>query len=227
MKNKHVPYGMYEKYFKRILDIICALAAIVVFGWLYIIIGILVKINMGSPVIFKQPRPGKNGEIFNLYKFRTMTDKKDINGELLPDEERLTRFGKILRSTSLDEIPEAFCILLGTMSVVGPRPLAIKYLPYYNEYEKQRHDVRPGLTGLAQVNGRNLVNWDERFAYDVKYVKKITFIGDLKIIVLTIATALKRTGIEGNGAVPLEDFDVYRKKSKGNNNDNLRKKNNS
>lgn len=227
MKNKHVPYGMYEKYFKRILDIICALAAIVVFGWLYIIIGILVKINMGSPVIFKQPRPGKNGEIFNLYKFRTMTDKKDINGELLPDEERLTRFGKILRSTSLDEIPEAFCILLGTMSVVGPRPLAVKYLPYYNEYEKQRHDVRPGLTGLAQVSGRNLVNWDERFAYDVKYVKKITFIGDLKIIVLTIATALKRTGIEGNGAVPLEDFDVYRKKSKGNNNDNLRKKNNS
>lgn len=218
---------MYEKYFKRILDIICALAAIVVFGWLYIIIGILVKINMGSPVIFKQPRPGKNGEIFNLYKFRTMTDKKDINGELLPDEERLTRFGKILRSTSLDEIPEAFCILLGTMSVVGPRPLAVKYLPYYNEYEKQRHDVRPGLTGLAQVSGRNLVNWDERFAYDVKYVKKITFIGDLKIIVLTIATALKRTGIEGNGAVPLEDFDVYRKKSKGNNNDNLRKKNNS
>ena len=218
---------MYEKYFKRILDIICALAAIVVFGWLYIIIGILVKINMGSPVIFKQPRPGKNGEIFNLYKFRTMTDKKDINGELLPDEERLTRFGKILRSTSLDEIPEAFCILLGTMSVVGPRPLAVKYLPYYNEYEKQRHDVRSGLTGLAQVSGRNLVNWDERFAYDVKYVKKITFIGDLKIIVLTIATALKRTGIEGNGAVPLEDFDVYRKKSKGNNNDNLRKKNNS
>lgn len=218
---------MYEKYFKRILDIICALVAIVVFGWLYIIIGILVKINMGSPVIFKQPRPGKNGEIFNLYKFRTMTDKKDINGELLPDEERLTRFGKILRSTSLDEIPEAFCILLGTMSVVGPRPLAVKYLPYYNEYEKQRHDVRPGLTGLAQVSGRNLVNWDERFAYDVKYVKKITFIGDLKIIVLTIATALKRTGIEGNGAVPLEDFDVYRKKSKGNNNDNLRKKNNS
>ena len=206
---------MYEKYFKRILDAICALVAIVVFWWLYIIIGILVKINMGSPVIFKQPRPGKNGEIFNLYKFRTMTDKKDTNGELLPDEERLTRFGKILRSTSLDEIPEAFCILFGTMSVVGPRPLAVKYLPYYNEYEKQRHDVRPGLTGLAQVSGRNLVNWDERFAYDVKYVKKITFIGDLKIIVLTIATALKRTGIEGNGAVLLEDFDVYREKSKG------------
>lgn len=227
MKNKHVPYGMYEKYFKRILDAICALATIVVFWWLYIIIGILVKINMGSPVIFKQPRPGKNGEIFNLYKFRTMTDKKGKNGELLPDEERLTRFGKILRSTSLDEIPEAFCILFGTMSVVGPRPLAVKYLPYYNEYEKQRHDVRPGLTGLAQVSGRNLVNWDERFAYDVKYVKKITFIGDLKIIVLTIATALKRTGIEGNGAVPLEDFDVYRENQRENNDDNLRKKNNS
>lgn len=227
MKNKHVPYGMYEKYFKRILDAICALATIVVFWWLYIIIGILVKINMGSPVIFKQPRPGKNGEIFNLYKFRTMTDKKDKNGELLPDEERLTRFGKILRSTSLDEIPEAFCILFGTMSVVGPRPLAVKYLPYYNEYEKQRHDVRPGLTGLAQVSGRNLVNWDERFAYDVKYVKKITFMGDLKIVVLTIATALKRTGIEGNGAVPLEDFDVYRENQRENNDDNLRKKNNS
>lgn len=218
---------MYEKYFKRILDAICALATIVVFWWLYIIIGILVKINMGSPVIFKQPRPGKNGEIFNLYKFRTMTDKKDKNGELLPDEERLTRFGKILRSTSLDEIPEAFCILFGTMSVVGPRPLAVKYLPYYNEYEKQRHDVRPGLTGLAQVSGRNLVNWDERFAYDVKYVKKITFMGDLKIVVLTIATALKRTGIEGNGAVPLEDFDVYRENQRENNDDNLRKKNNS
>ena len=218
---------MYEKYFKRILDAICSLATIVVFWWLYIIIGILVKINMGSPVIFKQPRPGKNGEIFNLYKFRTMTDKKDKNGELLPDEERLTRFGKILRSTSLDEIPEAFCILFGTMSVVGPRPLAVKYLPYYNEYEKQRHDVRPGLTGLAQVSGRNLVNWDERFAYDVKYVKKITFMGDLKIIVLTIATALKRTGIEGNGAVPLEDFDVYRENQRENNDDNLRKKNNS
>lgn len=215
MKNKHVPYGIYEKYFKRMLDVICALATIIVFWWLYIIIGILVKINMGSPVIFKQPRPGKDGEIFNLYKFRTMTDKKDVNGELLSDEERLTRFGKILRSTSLDEIPEAFCILFGTMSVVGPRPLAVQYLPYYNEYEKQRHDVRPGLTGLAQVSGRNLVNWDERFAYDVKYVKKITFIGDLKIIVLTIATALKRTGIEGNGTVPLEDFDVYREKSKG------------
>ena len=225
--NKHVPYGIYEKYFKRILDVICALAAIIVFWWLYIIIGILVKINMGSPVIFKQPRPGKNGEIFNLYKFRTMTDKKDINGELLPDEERLTRFGKILRSTSLDEIPEAFCILFGTMSVVGPRPLAVKYLPYYNEYEKQRHDVRPGLTGLAQVSGRNLVNWDERFEYDVKYAKKITFIGDLKIIVLTIATALKRTGIEGNGVVALEDFDVYRKNQRETNDDNLREKNNS
>ena len=215
MKNKHVPYGIYEKYFKRILDVLCALAAILVFWWLYIIIGILVKINMGSPVIFKQPRPGKNGEIFNLYKFRTMSDRRDINGELLPDEERLTRFGKILRSTSLDEIPEAFCILFGTMSVVGPRPLAVKYLPYYNEYEKQRHDVRPGLTGLAQVSGRNLVNWDERFLYDVEYVKKITFFGDLKIIVLTMITALKRTGIDGNGAILLEDFDIYRKKSKG------------
>lgn len=216
MENKHVPYGVYEKYFKRILDIVCALVAIIVFWWLFIIIGILVKINLGSPIIFKQPRPGKNGKIFNLYKFRTMTDKKDENGQLLPDEERLTLFGKLLRSTSLDELPEAFCILFGTMSVVGPRPLAVKYLPYYTEYEKQRHDVRPGLTGLAQISGRNLVNWDERFAYDVKYVKRITFLEDVKIVLSTIREVFKRTGIEGTGPILLEDFDIYRKNQKRN-----------
>ena len=155
-------------------------------------------------------RPGKNGKIFNLYKFRTMTDDRDEKGELLPDAQRLTPFGRWLRSTSLDELPEVFCILIGTMSLIGPRPLAVKYLPYYNEYEMHRHDVKPGLTGLAQVSGRNFVNWDERFAYDVKYINKITFWNDLKIIFLTVKAVVKRTGIEACGSFTLQDFDEYR-----------------
>lgn len=210
MKNIHKPYGIYEKYIKRLLDIICSVIIIALFWWLFIIVAILVRIKLGTPIIFKQPRPGINGQIFNLYKFRTMTDDRDENGELLPDDQRLTPFGRWLRSTSLDELPEIFCILNGTMSLIGPRPLAIKYLPYYNEYEMHRHDVRPGLTGLAQVNGRNLVNWDERFAYDVEYVNKITFWNDLKILFLTAYAVIKRTGIEACGSFTLLDFDEYR-----------------
>ena len=158
MEQVHKPYGPYEKYFKRPLDILCALAALVVFSWLYIIVAILVRVKLGSPVIFKQPRPGKDEKIFNLYKFRSMTDERDENGELLPDEVRLTKFGKLLRATSLDELPEAFNILKGDMSVVGPRPLMARYLKYYNDVEKRRHDVRPGLSGYAQIHGRNDVN---------------------------------------------------------------------
>ena len=195
MKSEHQPYGIYEKYFKRLMDIICASVAIIVFSWLYIIIAILVKVKLGSPIIFKQKRPGKNEKIFNMYKFRTMTDARDESGDLLPDERRLTKFGRFLRSTSLDELPEAFCILFGTMSVVGPRPLLISYLPWYSEQEKHRHDVLPGLTGLAQVNGRNFVGWDARLAYDVKYVNKITFCGDVKIILQTVGKFLKKQDI--------------------------------
>lgn len=211
MKKKHEPYGLYEKYIKRALDILCSIIGIILFWWLFIIVAILVKLKLGSPVIFKQPRPGKKGKVFNLYKFRTMTDDRDEKGELLPDEQRLTSFGRLLRSTSLDELPELFCILIGTMSIVGPRPLAVKYLPYYNETEMKRHDVRPGLTGLAQVNGRNAINWDERFVYDIKYVNKITFWNDVKIILLTIKAVIKRTGIEAGDDFILQDFDVYRR----------------
>lgn len=206
----HKPYGLYEKYVKRILDVLCSMIAIALLWWLFIIVALLVRLKLGSPIIFKQPRPGKNGEIFNLYKFRTMTNDRNDKGELLPDAQRLTPFGRLLRSTSLDELPEIFCILMGTMSIVGPRPLAVEYLPYYNEYEMHRHDVRPGLTGLAQVCGRNFINWDERFAYDVEYVNKITFWNDLKIILLTVKAVVKRTGIEDCGSFTLQDFDVYR-----------------
>ena len=186
---------MYAKYFKRLVDILCALAALIVFGWLYILVAILVRIKLGSPVLFRQPRPGKDEKIFNLYKFRTMTDERDENGNLLPDEVRLTKFGKLLRSTSLDELPEAFNILKGDMSVVGPRPLLVEYLPYYTETEKRRHSVRPGLTGWAQVNGRNSVSWDERFALDVEYVDNVTFLLDVKILFLTVKKVLCRDDI--------------------------------
>ena len=212
----HKPYGIYEKYIKRILDIVCSLIGIVLFWWLFLIVAILVKIKLGSPIIFMQPRPGKNVKIFNLYKFRTMTDSRNEKGELLPDNQRLTPFGKLLRSPSLDELPEIFCILFGTMSLIGPRPLAVEYLPYYNENEIHRHDVRPGLTGLAQVMGRNVINWDERFAYDIQYVNNISFLNDLKIIFLTIKTVIKRDGIEDCGNFTLQDFDVYRKNQSNN-----------
>lgn len=195
MNNQHKPYGPYEKYFKRVLDVFCGLAALLVFWWLYIIVAVLVRIKLGSPVLFKQERPGKNEKIFKLYKFRTMTDTRDENGNLLPDEVRLTKFGRVLRATSLDELPEVFNILKGEMSLVGPRPLTIQYLPYYSEEERHRHDVRPGLSGLAQVNGRNFIDWDHRLAFDVQYVKKITFIGDLRIILQTALKFVKKEDI--------------------------------
>ncbi|MEE0789938.1 MAG: sugar transferase [Clostridia bacterium] len=186
---------MYAKYIKRILDLILSLMALIVLMPLMIIIGILVRINLGSPIIFKQKRPGKNEKIFTLYKFRTMTDKRDIDGNLLPDEYRLTKFGKFLRSTSLDELPELINIIKGDMAIVGPRPLLVEYLPYYTEEEKHRHDVRPGLTGLAQVNGRNAISWEEKLKYDTEYIKKISFYSDLKIIFKTIKKTIKREDI--------------------------------
>lgn len=198
---------MYGKYIKRFLDIVCALLAITVFSWLYILVAVLVRINLGRPVIFKQERPGKNGRIFCLYKFRTMTDKKDKNGVPLPDAQRLTRFGKFLRKTSLDELPEAFNILKGDMSVVGPRPLLCEYLNYYSEEEMHRHDVSPGLTGLAQVSGRNLLSWEERFQLDLEYVKKVSFFLDVKIVLLTVWKAFfKEEGITPEGSETNEAF---------------------
>lgn len=206
---------MYKKYIKRTLDFILSLIAIVILSPILLIIAIFVKIKLGSPVIFKQQRPGKNEKIFTLYKFRTMTDKKDENGNLLPDSERLIKFGKLLRSTSLDELPELVNILKGDMSIVGPRPLAIQYLPYYTEKERHRHDVRPGLTGLAQINGRNCLNWEERFKFDIEYVKNITLIGDLKIILKTIKKVFKHEDIVVRGEGKTIDFDKYRKNKQG------------
>lgn len=203
---KHKARGFYEKYAKRPLDILCALAAIIVFCWLYLLVAILVRCKLGSPIIFKQERPGKDGKIFKLYKFRTMTDEKDENGQLLPDNVRLTKFGKFLRSTSLDELPEAFNILKGDMSVIGPRPLLVEYLPLYNEKQSRRHEVRPGLSGYAQVHGRNAVSWNEKFDLDVEYVDNITFLGDVKIIVTTVLKAIKREGISSETSVTVEPF---------------------
>lgn len=212
MEKRHIPCGPYERWFKRPVDVFCALAALLVFWWLYIIVAVLVRVKLGSPVLFCQERPGKDEKIFKLYKFRTMTDERDENGELLPDEVRLTKFGKFLRSTSLDELPEAFNILKGDMSVIGPRPLVVQYLPYYTEEERHRHDVRPGLTGLAQVNGRNGLQWEDRFRYDLKYVEAISFWGDLKVLWLTVLKAAKRDGVVVRGTGKTVDFDVYRKK---------------
>ena len=204
---EHKPYGPYETYFKRPLDILCALAALIVFGWLYILVAVLVRIMLGSPVIFKQPRPGRDEKIFDLYKFRSMTDERDENGELLPDEVRLTKFGKVLRATSLDELPEAFNILKGDMSVIGPRPLLVKYLPRYSERQHRRHEVRPGLSGYAQVHGRNTVSWQDKFEMDVKYVDHITFLGDLKIIWDSVMAAfVRRDGISSETSVTMEEF---------------------
>ena len=186
---------IYSKYIKRLLDILISLTFIVLFSWLYLILVILVRIKLGSPVLFCQERPGYNEKIFKLYKFRTMTDKRDENGNLLPDSERLTKFGSMLRSTSLDELPEMFNILKGDMSLIGPRPLLVEYLPYYTEEERLRHSVRPGLTGLAQVSGRNYLAWDKRLARDVEYVNHISFIMDIRIIIKTIMVVLKKEDI--------------------------------
>ena len=201
---------MYQKYFKRPLDFIMALLGLIILSPLLLVIAILVRIKLGSPVIFKQPRPGLNEEIFTLYKFRTMTDERDGNGELLPDEVRLTSFGKFLRSTSLDELPELWNILKGDMSFVGPRPLLVRYLPYYTEEERQRHTVRPGLTGLSQVNGRNLLAWDKRLELDVQYAKNISFISDAEIMCLTLRKVVQREDILVGADHVLQDLNAER-----------------
>lgn len=199
--------GIYEKYIKRALDVICALLAIIVFGWLYLLVAILVRVKLGSPILFSQERPGRHEKIFKLYKFRSMTDARDENGALLPDEVRLTRFGRLLRATSLDELPEAFNILKGDMSVIGPRPLLVKYLPRYNAFQHRRHEVRPGLSGYAQVHGRNAISWEERFALDVWYVDHVTFLGDLKIVFQTVGKAfIRRDGISSGTSATMEEF---------------------
>lgn len=201
---------MYAKYFKRPLDFIMALLALILLSPLMLLIAILVRIKLGSPVIFAQPRPGLNEEIFTLYKFRTMTDERDEAGGLLPDEERLTSFGKFLRSTSLDELPELWNILRGEMSFVGPRPLLVRYLPYYSEEERLRHTVRPGLTGLSQVNGRNYLAWDKRLHLDVEYVKNINFMHDASIMLLTLWMVVKRKSIAVGCEHTFENLDIER-----------------
>lgn len=197
---------MYRKFFKRILDVILSGSALLVLSPVYLVLYILVRVKLGAPVFFTQPRPGLHGKIFNIYKFRTMTDARDEQGNLLPDEVRLTDFGKTLRSTSLDELPEIWNIFIGDMSIVGPRPLLVKYLDRYNEEQKHRHDVRPGLTGLAQVNGRNLCSWEDKFKYDVEYTRNVTFIGDIKILWKTVMIVLKREGISSEKSATMEEF---------------------
>lgn len=204
----HKPYGPYEKYLKRPIDLLCGLAAVLVFCWLYILLIILGFIFMRGNPFFTQERPGKNGKIFKLIKFRTMDNRRDKNGEYLPDEVRLNKYGRFLRKTSLDEIPEAFNIIKGDMSLIGPRPLLVQYLPLYSEKQKHRHDVRPGLSGYAQVNGRNSISWTHKFELDCEYVEKITFLGDLKILFQTIGKAfLQQEGISSDTSDTMEDFD--------------------
>ena len=198
--------AMYKNFIKRILDIILSFLALVILSPLLILTAFLIRIKLGEPVFFKQLRPGKNEKIFGILKFRTMTDAKDENGNLLPDEIRLTRFGQFLRSTSIDELPELLNILNGDMSIVGPRPLLVQYLERYNEEQKHRHDVKPGLTGLAQVNGRNGITWEEKFHYDLEYVKNITFYGDCKIIFQTVMKVFGREGISSTTSVTMEEF---------------------
>ena len=209
MDLKRTPTGPYERWFKRLVDILCALAALIVFGWLYILVAVLVRINLGSPVLFCQPRPGKGERIFKLYKFRTMTDERDEQGNLLPDDVRLTRFGKFLRSTSLDELPEAFNILKGDMSVIGPRPQLVRDMVFMTDQQRMRHTVRPGLSGLAQVRGRNAISWEGKLATDLEYIQKITFWGDVKIVLLTVKKFLCREDISAEGMDTAEDFGDY------------------
>lgn len=202
-----IKLNLYKKFGKRFLDIVFSLVFLFLFWWMYLLIALFVRVLLGKPVLFQQQRPGKDGKIFALYKFRTMTEAKDAQGNLLPDEVRLTRFGKFLRATSLDELPEIFMILRGDMSIVGPRPLLVKYLPLYNEYQRRRHEVKPGLTGYAQVNGRNSVSWEEKFDMDVWYVDHISFFLDLRILYQTVIKVLKREGISAEGMATMSEFE--------------------
>lgn len=197
---------MYKKYIKRILDFLLSGIVLIILAIPLIIVGLLIKVQLGSPILFRQKRPGKNGKIFEIIKFRTMNNTKDENGNLLPDDLRLTKFGKFIRSTSIDELPELINILKGDMSIVGPRPLLVEYLELYNEEQKHRHDVRPGLTGLAQVNGRNCITWEAKFKYDIEYVNNITFVNDCKIILKTIEKVLLREDINANENITMEKF---------------------
>ena len=198
--------GFYEKYLKRPFDLTAGLLGLILLSPVFAAVALLVRVKLGSPVLFKQERPGLGGRIFRIFKFRTMTDKRDENGALLPDSERLTGFGKALRASSLDELPELINLIRGDMSIVGPRPLLIKYLPLYNERQARRHEVRPGVTGLAQVHGRNAITWEEKFEWDVKYVDNVTFLGDLKIIFATVGAVLRREDINGKNSVTMEEF---------------------
>lgn len=203
---KHRPYGPYERFIKRPQDFLCALLAIIMLSPVLLVTAILVRVKLGAPVLFKQERPGRNGKIFKLYKFRTMLPPKDGIADPSTDAARLTPFGKKLRSTSLDELPELFNILKGDMAVVGPRPLLVQYLERYNSHQARRHEVRPGFTGLAQVHGRNAISWEEKFDWDVKYVDKVTFLGDWKIIFATVKTVLKKEGISDAGSATMTEF---------------------
>ena len=201
---------IYRNYFKRPLDFSLALLALIGLSLVMILTALLVRIKLGSPVIFRQERPGLNEKIFTLYKFRTMSNEKDEGGKLLPDSERLTKFGRFLRSTSIDELPELFNILKGDMSFIGPRPLLVKYLPFYREAERQRHVVRPGLTGLSQINGRNSLGWDERLRYDTEYVENISLVFDMQILLKSVFVVLKRDGVLVSDIGPLKDLDIER-----------------
>lgn len=209
--------SIYKRYIKRPMDILLSLIAIIILSPVFLILALFVKIMIGSPILFKQKRPGLNEKIFTMYKFRTMSDETNEKGELLPDSLRLTQFGKALRSTSLDELPELFNILKGDMSIIGPRPLLIKYLPYYTESERMRHSVRPGLSGLAQINGRNNLNWDSRLNLDLRYVENITFTMDYHIFMKTIIKTMRREDVIVVDQAPLEDLHIERKSSHANN----------
>lgn len=213
LESKHKKYGIYEKCIKRPVDCILAIIAFIVLSPIIALTAILVKLKLGAPILFTQERPGKNEKIFKLYKFRSMTDERKKDGTLLPDEERLTNFGKFLRRTSLDELPELINIIKGDMSIVGPRPLLVQYLPYYKETERERHAIRPGLTGLAQTHGRNFLMWDERIDLDVKYARHITFLGDLKIIFDTVWKVLKHDGVAEKRITPLDQERKEKEKS--------------